>query len=50
MEKLFHSIFSLRCKTPKEILVVYHNGSTYNYHFIITQLAKEFDGQLECLG
>ena len=50
MKKLFHSIFNLRCKTPKEIPVVYHNGSTYDYPFIIKQLAKEFDGQLECLG
>ena len=27
-----------------------HNGSTYDCHFIINQLVKEFDGQLECLG
>ena len=27
-----------------------HNGSTYVYHFIINKLAKEFDGQVECLG
>ena len=45
-----HSICNLRYKTPKEISVVFHNGSTYDYHFIIKQLAKEFDGQLECLG
>ena len=45
-----HSICNLRYKTPKEIPVVFHNGSTYDYHFIINQLAKEFDGQLECLG
>ena len=43
-----HSIWNLRYKTPKEIPVVFHNGSTYNYHFI--QLAKERDGQFECLG
>ena len=41
---------NLRCKTPKEIPVVFHNGSTHDYHFIINQLAKESDGQLECLG
>ena len=29
---------------------MFHNGSIYDYHFIIKQLAKEFDGQLECLG
>ena len=33
-----------------EILVVIHNGSTYDYHFIIKQLAKEFKGQFKCLG
>ena len=30
-----HSICNLRYKTPKEIPVVFHNGSTYDYHFII---------------
>ena len=44
-----HSICNLRYKTPKEIPVVFHNGSTYDYHFIINKLAKEFYGQLECL-
>ena len=43
-----HSIFNLRYKTPIEIPVVFHNGSTYDYHFIINQLAEEFEGQLEC--
>ena len=42
-----HSICNLGYKTPKEIPVVLHNGSTYDHHFIINQLAKEFDGQLE---
>ena len=45
-----HSTYNLRYKTPKEIPIVFHNGSTYDYHFIINKLAKEFDGQLECLG
>ena len=40
---------NLRYKTPKEIPVVFHNGSTYDYHFIIKHLAKEFEGQFECL-
>ena len=39
-------ICNLRYKTSKEIRVVFHNGSTYDYHFITKQLAKEFDGQL----
>ena len=45
-----HSICNLRYKVPKEIPVVIHNGSTYDYHFIIKQLAEEFKGQIECLG
>ena len=45
-----HNICNLRYKIPKEILVVFHNGSTYDYHFIIKELAKEFEGNFECLG
>ena len=45
-----HGICNLRHKTTKEIPIVFHNGSTYNYHFIIKQLAKESNGQFECLG
>ena len=45
-----HYICNLRYKIPEEILVVFHNGSTYNYYFIIKELAKEFEGQFECLG
>ena len=45
-----HSIFNLRYKTPKEIPVIFHNGSTYDYHFIIRKLAEKFEGNFECLG
>ena len=45
-----HNICNLRCKIPKEIPVVFHNGSTYDYHFIIKELVKEFEGNFECLG
>ena len=40
----------MRYKVPKEIPVVFHNGSTYDYHFIINELVKEFKGNFECLG
>ena len=40
----------MRYKVPKEIPVVFHNGTTYDYHFIIKELAKEFEGNFECLG
>ena len=36
--------------TPREILVIFHNGSSYNYHFIIKGLAEQFEGEFECLG
>ena len=45
-----HNICNLRYKVPKEIPVVFHNGSTDDYHFIIKELVKEFDGNSECLG
>ena len=35
---------------PKKIPIVFHNGSTYNYHFVIKKLAEEFKGEFECLG
>ena len=42
-----HNIFNLKYNIPKQIPVVFHNGSTYDYHFIIDELAKEF--RFECL-
>ena len=40
----------MRYKVPKENPVVFYNGSTYVYHFIIKELAKELEGYFECLG
>ena len=36
-----HSICNLRYRIPKEIPVMFHNGSTYDYHFIIKQLISK---------
>ena len=33
-----------------EIPVVFHNGSNYDYHFIVEELANEFEEQFEYLG
>ena len=44
-----HSICNLRYKVQREIPVKIHNGSKYDYHFIIKELAEEFNGQFECL-
>ena len=45
-----HSIYNLNYKVPPKISVKIHNGSTYDYHLIIKDLAEEFKGQFECLG
>ena len=45
-----HCICNLCYKIPKEIPVVFHDGSMCDYHFTIKQLAKEFKGDFECLG
>ena len=45
-----HSICNLRYQIPNEIPIVFHNGSVYDYHFIIRQLAEEFEGNFECIG
>ena len=34
---------------PKEILVVFHNGSNYDYHFIIKELTKGSEVEFNCL-
>ena len=43
-------VCNLKCKTSEENPVVFHNGSTYDYHFIMKKLAKEFECQFECIG
>ena len=31
----------MRCKRQKEITTILHNGSNYDYHFIIKELGEE---------
>ena len=45
-----HSICNLCYKVPKKIPILIHNRSTYDDHFIIKKLPKEFKGKFECLG
>ena len=40
-----HDICNSRYKIPKEIAVVFHNGSTYDYHLIIKELAEELEAE-----
>ena len=37
-----HSICNLEYRVPKKIPMAFHNGSNYDYHFIIKELAEEF--------
>ena len=45
-----HSIRNIKYSLPKEIPVVFHNGSNYGYDFIIKELPEEFEKQFTCLG
>ena len=44
------SICNLKYIVPKEIPIVFHNGSNYDYHFVVKVLAEEFEKQFICLG
>ena len=37
-------------KVSKVIPVVFHNGSAYDNHFVVRQLAKDFKGSFNCIG
>ena len=41
-----HSICNLKYSVPKQISLVSHKESNYNYHFIIKELAEEFKNTL----
>ena len=45
-----HSICNFRYNTTREISPIGHHASTYDYHLIIKELAKEFKGMFKCLG
>ena len=45
-----HGICNLIYNIPREIPVVFYNGSTFDYHLIIKKLGEEFEGEFECLG
>ena len=45
-----HNACNLQYKVPKSIPLVFHGGSKYDFHLIIKQLAKDFDGPFNCLG
>ena len=44
-----HSVCNLKYSVPKNIPIVFHNRSNYDYHFIIKELAEEFKKPFTCL-
>ena len=38
-----HSIFNLKINVPNEFPGVSYNGSNHHYHFIIKELANDFE-------
>ena len=45
-----HSLCNLRFKEHRDIPVIIHNGSNYDFHLIIKDMAKEFNSGMYCLG
>ena len=45
-----HSTCNLKDIVPNDISIIFHNGSKYDYNFIIKELAEEFEKQFNCLG
>ena len=41
-----HIICNLKYTVPEKISVAFHNGSNYDYHLIIKELAEEFKKKL----
>ena len=39
-----HNICNLKNSVSKETFIVFHNGSNYDYYFIIKELTEKFQG------
>ena len=45
-----HGICNLEYCVPKKVPIAFHNGSNYDYHFIIKELAEVFKKRFTCSG
>ena len=45
-----HCICDLNYSVLKQVPIDFHNESNYDYHFIIKELAEEFEKQVTSLG
>ena len=41
-----HGICSLKYSLPKKLPIDFHNGSNYDYHFILKEVVEEFKNSL----
>ena len=44
-----HSLCSFRYSTQRDIPALIHNGSNYDFHLIIKELAEEFKNEMHCI-
>ena len=44
--RVAHGICNIKYSLPKKIPIVFHNGSNYDYRFIIKELTEKFKKQL----
>ena len=44
------SICNLQFNVFNEIIVVFHRGLNYDYHFMMKKLTNEFEGKFGCIG
>ena len=44
-----HSICDLKCSVRRKIPITFHNGSNYDYNFIMKELVEEFEKQFNFL-
>ena len=47
---IYKEICIYKFNVSNESPVIFHNGSNYDYHFVIKELANKFQGQFQCLG
>ena len=45
-----NNIFNLKYNIPKRNSVLFYNGSNFDYHFIIKEIANRFEGEFTCVG
>ena len=48
--EVLHSICNSKYSVVGRTPIGFHNGSKYDYHFIIKYLAEEFEKQFTCIG